>query len=64
MATTTITFDFGAYDGRPVLDETPEDTESLDFGAYDGKPVAHPETAAPGGGALPMAMDIYSRRRR
>ena len=48
MSTTTITFDFGAYDGRPVLDETPADTESLDFGAYGGRPVVTKETAAGG----------------
>ena len=38
MATTTITFDYGAYDGRPTLDKTPKDTASLDYGAYGGRP--------------------------
>lgn len=57
---TTITFDYGAYAGRPTLDETPEDTESLDFGAYGGRPVAHPETAAPAGTILPHMMHMAS----
>ena len=58
---TTITFDYGAYDGRPTLDTTPEDTESLDFGAYDGRPSVYPETAA--GTAVPVFEHYYRMRR-
>lgn len=46
MATTTMTFDFGAYAGRPTLDETEQDTESLDFGAYGGRETVTKQTAA------------------
>ena len=48
---TTITFDHGAYNGRPTLDETAVDTECLDYGAYDGRPTVYPEAAgAPAAG--------------
>ena len=42
---TTITFDHGAYGGRPTLDETAVDTEGLDYGAYGGRSTVYPEAA-------------------
>jgi len=60
---TQVTFDYGAYDGRPVIDETPQDTESLDYGAYDGVPVVYPQETAPPTGVAPQFMH-YARLRR
>ena len=48
MATFTITFDYGEYDGQTVVDEFDGDTYSLDFGEYAGHPVVAPEQAAAG----------------
>ena len=52
MATFTITFDYGEYNGHTVVDEFDGDTYSLDYGEYAGHPVVAPEQAAAGGALL------------